>query len=98
MNLLRKQDKIEIYFYDEDNTKDTTALRASLEEFLEYFQNSPVTIKFLDLETLRLESLTLLLSFTKELKARGNTCVWTCSESLREQLKEFGIIEFVQLN
>lgn len=98
MNLLKKQEGIEIHFYDEDNAKDSTSLRNSLEEFVDYFQNSSVNIKFLDLETLRLESLSLLLSFAKELKAKGNSCIWTCSDSLREQLKEFGITEIVQLN
>lgn len=97
MNLLKKTEGIEIYFYDDDNSKDSTSLRAALEEFLTYFQNSSISIKFLDLNSLRLESLGLLLSFTKELKAKGNNCSWICPEPLKKQLNELGLGEFVQL-
>ncbi|MCX7997521.1 MAG: hypothetical protein N3A69_01030, partial [Leptospiraceae bacterium] len=97
MNLLKKTDGIEIYFYDEDDSKDSTSLRVALEEFLDYFQNSPVSVKFLDLSTIRLESLSVLLSFTKNLKMKGNTCTWICPESLKKQLEDLGLGEFVQL-
>jgi hypothetical protein len=98
MNLLKKPQGIEIYFYDEDNLRDTPSLRSSLEEFVEYFQNSSVNIKFVELHSIRLEVLALLLSFTKELIQNGNSCKWICSETFREQLTQMGLENFIELN
>lgn len=98
MNLLKKPEGLEIYFYDEDNQKDATSLRVALEEFLEYFHNSSLHIKFIELKSLRLEALSLILSFTKELKKQGSTCVWTCPDPLYNQLVELGIGKFIELN
>lgn len=97
MNLLKKSEGVEIYFYDEDDLKDATSLRNSLEEFLEYFQDSKIYLRFMEISSLRIESLSLLLSFTKELNNKGNNCIWVCSSSLHEQLVQLGIKNFISL-
>lgn len=97
MNLLKKQEGIEIHFYDEDNLKDSTSLKNSFLEFLDYFQNQTVSIKFVDLNSIRLEALSIVLSFTKELGQKGNSCIWVCSESLRKQLTQLGVHNLIKI-
>jgi hypothetical protein len=89
MNILRKVDEIEIFFYEEDATNDPQNLRSAFEEMLEIINLPRVRLKFCEVTSFRLESLALIFSFFKTLKQKGITSELLVPERLEHFLKQF---------
>jgi hypothetical protein len=89
MNLLRKSDRVDVFFYEEDSVRDAQSLRGMLEEISEMIESPKVRVKFSEVHSFRFESLALVFSFIKTLKLRGVFCEMTVPKDLEHFLLEF---------
>lgn len=89
MNVLRKPNRVDIFFYEEDSLRDAQSLRGMLEEIVEMVDFPTVRVKFSEVSTFRFESLALVFGFLKTLKEKGTVCELMVPAELERFLLEF---------
>ncbi|MCB1176200.1 MAG: hypothetical protein KDK36_01360 [Leptospiraceae bacterium] len=91
MNLLRKPDRVDIFFYEEDSGKELGLLKENLLEMSNILTGQKVRIKFQETEVMTFPVLSLILSFFVKIKNSGGECILVVPEKLEIQLLELGI-------
>lgn len=90
MNVLRRSDRVDIFFFEEDAKKDSLVLREELSELASMLSNLNVQIKFSELHSLSPEKLALLLSFLASIEGNVHATM-AVSSTLENTLVEIGL-------